>query len=90
MTHNDEGGADCPSWVSFFPLGSLFPTERGIRGLEETSPWSTLAWGRDNMVKNAAAFLILLMQCVLVSEVQGVLQPHPCVIEFSQCCLVLE
>lgn len=36
------------------------------------------------------ASLVLLMQTVLVSEVQRVLQPPPCVLGFSQWHLVLE
>lgn len=46
--------------------------------------------GAGQRGQHAAASLLLLMQSGLVSEVQGALQPHPCVPGFSQWCLVLE
>ena len=46
--------------------------------------------GAGQRGQHVAASLLLLMQSGLVSEVQGALQPHPCVLGIYQWCLILE
>lgn len=48
-----------------------------------------LCWPEGGAVQSVYG-ITLLRQSVLVSEGQGRLQPHPCILEFSQWRLVLE
>ena len=82
VTHHSE-----EDWL--FPLGSLFPLEEPK--VQGRALFMVLCWpGGGAMWSTCSHFSYLLMRSVLVSMVQWVLQPHPCVLGFSQWCLVLE
>ena len=75
------------NWLSL--LDSLFPLEEPE--VQGRAVCMALSWpGERAMHSTCSHFSYLLMQSALVSVVQRVLQPHPCVLGFSQWCLVLE
>lgn len=71
------------------PAGFSFPIG-GTGSSEMTSSCgAALAWGRGNVI-NVQLLLTHLMQSILISVVQGVLQPYPNVLGFSHWYLILE
>lgn len=76
--------SDPQHWLLFVPPEFSFPTG-------DLSVCSTgLGVGQRGQHVAASLTLTLLMRSFLVPKVQGMLQPHPCVLEFSQWCLILQ
>lgn len=85
MTHNAEGG-----WLSPWVLSTPAPCEKNQRLKGDLYLWCRTGLGQGQCGQRVVTSLTLLMPSVLVSEVQGLLQPQPCVLGFSQWCFTLE
>lgn len=76
--------SDPQCWLLFVPPEFSFPTgDLSVCG-------TSLGVGQRGQQVAASLTLTLLMWSFLVPKVQGMLWPHPCVLGFSQWCLVLQ
>ena len=69
-------------------FGIFFPHWRSCRPSRALSVWPCACLGEGWCCQSIVLQITLLTWSFLVSVVQGVVSPHPCVLAFSQSCLV--